>query len=265
MRAEKDAIALLGLLGRAYLEFDQPIPGPDGITPTHRAGLNIFGCVVDNRDGELLGIDRNTIHSDGSPLQHAEQRAVRTALARILAKRPRPPRTSVEQYYRTEMFMAKGTTPGDSLRLGATCYTTLEPCPMCAATLLQVRMKRVVFVLSDVEYGDAWAMLKQRYFPSDGTSCERMTIDGTQSDICERAAALLHRLRTRAEDLRRGGAKDMHALDACRDLLGEGVALLRASSRSVLRTVGADRDRNARTLDMLQQACAVTEPERCAT
>jgi len=257
LRAERDAIALLGLLGRADRQFDPPLGGGGGAAPTHRAGLNIFGCVLDNCDGELLAVDRNTIHTDGSPLQHAEQRAVRSAIARVLAKRPRPDHVTVEQYYRGGMLRANGSGPGDALRQGATCYTTLEPCPMCSGTLLQARMQRVVFVLSDMEYGGAWRMLKERYFPADASSCESMEIDAAPSELCHRAADLLGRLRIRARELRLAGGKDMHALDGCRDLLHEASGLLAATDQRGLCTRGGDLERNARTLAMFK---ALVEP-----
>src|SRR5438034_817301 len=117
-KAEKDSIVLLGLLSQAYLQFDPPILVPSELAPTHFAGLNIFGCIIDNADGELLGLDRNTIHSDASPVQHGEQRTLRAAIARVLVKRPRGSMMAVEEYYRSQMFMAKGTITGDFLRCG---------------------------------------------------------------------------------------------------------------------------------------------------
>ena len=53
-RAERDALALLGLLSSLYLRFDPPISCGDGDTaqPTHFQGLNIHALIVDNADGE---------------------------------------------------------------------------------------------------------------------------------------------------------------------------------------------------------------------
>ena len=107
-----------------------------------------------------LAAERNTIHCDGSPLQHGEQRALRTATGRVSAKRPRQPAQAVEAYYRSSMVTGKGTTPEDFLNVGGTLYTTLEPCPMCASSPLVCRVKRVVFLLADRKYGGAWRMLK---------------------------------------------------------------------------------------------------------
>jgi tRNA(Arg) A34 adenosine deaminase TadA len=58
--------------------------------------LNIHAAVLDNVDGEVLALDRNTIHSDASPLQHGEQRTIRTAIAKVTMKRPRQPSQAIE-------------------------------------------------------------------------------------------------------------------------------------------------------------------------
>ena len=54
-RAERDALAFLGLLSSLYLRFDPPIGGGDGDTaqPTHFQGLNIHVLIIDNADGEV--------------------------------------------------------------------------------------------------------------------------------------------------------------------------------------------------------------------
>jgi hypothetical protein len=52
-RAERDALAFLGLLSSLHLRFDPPISCGDGDTaqPTHFQGLNIHALIVDNADG----------------------------------------------------------------------------------------------------------------------------------------------------------------------------------------------------------------------
>ena len=147
-REERDALAFLGLLSSLYLRFDPPISPADGSAsqPTHFQGLNIHACIIDNVDGEVLALEHNQIHAHQSPVEHAEQRALRMAIARMGAKRPRAPATTVEDYYRTQMFYNDGA---DSLQGGATIYTSLEPCPMCATTILVCRVKRTVFLLQD--------------------------------------------------------------------------------------------------------------------
>ena len=103
-RAERDALAFLGLLSSLYLRFDPPIGGGDTAQPTHFQGLNIHALIIDNADGEVLALEHNQIHAHQSPVEHAEQRALRMAIARIGGKRPRAPATTVEDYYRTQMF-----------------------------------------------------------------------------------------------------------------------------------------------------------------
>jgi tRNA(Arg) A34 adenosine deaminase TadA len=156
-RAERDALAFLGLLSSLYLRFDPPIGGGDGDTaqPTHFQGPNIHALIIDNADGEVLALEHNQIHAHQSPVEHAEQRALRMAIARIGAKRPRAPATTVEDYYRSQMFYDDGAQDADFLKRGATIYTSLEPCPMCATTILVCRVKRTVFLLQDATYGES--------------------------------------------------------------------------------------------------------------
>src|SRR5947199_538906 len=78
-RAERDALAFLGLLSSLYLRFDPPISAPIGnqSQPTHFHGLNVHALVIDNADGEVLALEQNQIHAHQSPVEHGEQRALR--------------------------------------------------------------------------------------------------------------------------------------------------------------------------------------------
>ena len=166
-RAERDALAFLGLLSSLYLRFDPPISLADGTgaQPTHFQGLNIHALIVDNADGEVLALRPNQIHAHQSPVEHGEQRALRMAIARIGAKRPRATSTTVEDYYRTQMFYDDGAQNADFLQRGATIYTSLEPCPMCATTILVCRVKRTVFLLQDTTYeGESRVSAKDEYY-----------------------------------------------------------------------------------------------------
>src|SRR5258708_1117317 len=131
-RAERDALAFLGLLSSLYLRFDPPISCGNGDTaqPTHFQGLNIHALIIDNADGEVLALEHNQIHAYQSPVEHAEQRALRMAIARIGAKRPRAPVTTVEDYYRAQMFYDHGAEDVDFLQRAATINTPFDPCPM---------------------------------------------------------------------------------------------------------------------------------------
>src|SRR5262249_42075788 len=150
-RAERDALAFLGIISSLHLRFDPPISVPNftQLQPTHFRGLNIHAMVIDNADGEVLALEQNQIHAHQSPVEHGEQRVLRSAIARIGEKRPRDSATTVEDYYRAHLFYGDGLEDDDFLNKGATIYTSLEPCPMCATTILVCRVKRTVFLLQD--------------------------------------------------------------------------------------------------------------------
>jgi tRNA(adenine34) deaminase len=82
------------------------------------------GCVV-ARDGQVLGRGHNRTRSSGDPTEHAELAAIRAALR----------------------------AAGEARLVGATVYTTLEPCFMCAGALLHARVARVVWAVRDPKFG----------------------------------------------------------------------------------------------------------------
>lgn len=255
-QAEKDAIVVVGLLAHVDRYFDEQVMYPPNPVPSHTNGLNIHACVIDNADGEVLGLEQNMIHATEYPWEHAEQRALRTAGARVIVKRPRPKDMSVEDYYVNLMFTAPGT---DFLRSGSTCYTTLEPCPMCAATLLVARMKRVGYILKDTKYGGAWPNLKNQYYASSESIYGVCTpgTPPTPSPFIDKVSALQTMLLARADHLRSQGTRDTLLLDYCTDLLSSATAILRASTPQDLVTEGDDRARNMRTLQDMQRLCSV--------
>jgi tRNA(adenine34) deaminase len=73
----------------------------------------------------LLGAGYNRRETDEDPLAHAELLALREAAARV---------------------------PGWRL-LGCTMYVTLEPCAMCAGALVNSRVGRLVYGVSDPKAG----------------------------------------------------------------------------------------------------------------
>src|SRR5882757_2147026 len=204
-RAERDALAFLGLLSSLHLRFDPPINSGGGGTtqPTHFQGLNIHALVVDNADGEVLALEHNQIHAHQSPVEHAEQRALRTAIARIGAKRPRAPVTTVEDYYRTQMFYDDGAQDEDFLQRGATIYTSLEPCPMCATTILVCRVKRTVFLLQDTTYGGVWVTAKNQYYKKYNLIYGQLTLSDASSPFISRVRDLHQTMSRRVEGVRK--------------------------------------------------------------
>ena len=76
-------------------------------------------------DGRVMGRGRNSPISRSDPTAHAEILALREAAA-------------ATGNYRLE---------------GATMYTTLEPCVMCAGALVAARVSRLVFGARDLRFG----------------------------------------------------------------------------------------------------------------
>jgi cytosine deaminase len=79
----------------------------------NEGGCPIGGVLVDNADGEILGEGHNTLVQEGNPVIHGEMAAMRDA----------------------------GRMPS---RRDTTMYTTLSPCMMCAGTIVQFKIGRVV-------------------------------------------------------------------------------------------------------------------------
>ena len=76
-------------------------------------------------DGAIVGRGRNSSIALNDPTAHAEILALREAAANL-------------KNYRLE---------------GATLYTTLEPCVMCAGALVAARVARLVFGARDLRFG----------------------------------------------------------------------------------------------------------------
>lgn len=89
-----------------------------------RGGEVPVGAVV-VLDGRVMGRGRNSPVSRSDPTAHAEILALREAAA-------------ATGNYRLE---------------GATMYTTLEPCVMCAGALVAARVSRLVFGARDLRFG----------------------------------------------------------------------------------------------------------------
>ena len=79
----------------------------------NEGGCPIGGVIVDNETGEVLGEGHNALVQEGNPIIHGEMAAMRAA--------------------------GRMTT-----RRGTTMYTSLSPCMMCAGTIVQFKIQRVV-------------------------------------------------------------------------------------------------------------------------
>lgn len=260
LRSERDAIATLGLLARSHFHFDHPIPTKAGSAPTHFAGLNVHCCVIDNADGEVLAVGRNTIHADENPLQHAEQVVVRAAYERLRRKRPRAAGVTVEEYYRSSLFMARGSQPADFVRAGCTLYNTFDPCAMCAVTLLIAYMKRIAFVIPDVKYEGFYEETKKKYFSTRESVRESVTFDGAGSALVQGVRQLHAQLLKHVDELLAKHVDLINVLDQSPDFLARAADLLRKTTTADLATKGDDQARNARTLADLKRACNLPNP-----
>jgi len=89
-----------------------------------------IGAVV-VRNGEIIGMGYNLRETKKDPTAHAEMMAIK---------------------------MASETVGGWRL-LDSILYVTLEPCPMCAGAIVQARIDRVVFGVSDPKAGCAGTLM----------------------------------------------------------------------------------------------------------
>jgi tRNA(adenine34) deaminase len=84
----------------------------------------VGACIVD-LDGELMAVASNLTITNNDPTAHAEILALREAAGRI----------------------------GNYRLIGATAYSTIEPCAMCAGALVNARVARLVFGAHDERFG----------------------------------------------------------------------------------------------------------------
>ncbi len=89
-----------------HLAYEQALKG------YHEGGCPI-GAVIIDEQGEILGQGHNCLVQEGSPIIHGEMAAMRDA-GRMASRRH------------------------------TTMYTTLSPCMMCAGTIIQFKIPRVV-------------------------------------------------------------------------------------------------------------------------
>lgn len=247
-RAEKDAIAFLGLLSVAYKQFDPQIIHKDG-EMTHTKGLNIYAAIIDNRDGELVGQNRNLIHTHTNPMSHAEQMTLRDAIDRMNKKNPRDmTHVSVENYYRNYLF---NDLSGDYLNAGNTLYTTLEPCPFCTTALFVSRMKRIVYIIPDKKFGGAFPLLKEKYWDKSNAQYEQLHFPKeTNSKIVSFAAKKYSELLANVENTKKENPKysDAYLLDKELALLKEVHSFFLTIKDTDLITTGEDKEKSVKLL-----------------
>ncbi len=94
------------------------------------AGEVPIGAVV-VLNGEIIAQGQNRVLRDNDPTAHAEIVALRTAAAKL----------------------------GNYRLNGCTLYATLEPCAMCAGSMIHARLDRLVFASADPKAGAAGSVL----------------------------------------------------------------------------------------------------------
>lgn len=93
-----------------------------------------IGAVIVEGD-RVSKIALNSNYQESSPVEHAEVRAIRG-------------------YFADAKSAGSRGSPGTYLQ-DATIYGTLEPCQMCAGTINMAKVRRVVFGVKDLHFGDA--------------------------------------------------------------------------------------------------------------
>ena len=97
----------------------------DAARDAARLGEVPVGAVIADAEGQLLAAASNRTITNNDPTAHAEILALRIAAAEI----------------------------GNYRLTGATVYSTIEPCAMCAGALVNARVARLVFGAADERFG----------------------------------------------------------------------------------------------------------------
>lgn len=135
-----------------------------------------IGAVV-TRDGEPIALAGNEREKRHDPTAHAEVLALRRAAAVVGAQR----------------------------LVGATVYTTVEPCFMCAGALSHARVARVVWAVRDPKFGGAVSLGSVLSDPRMNHRCQ--TAEG---ECADEVRALM---RGFFEDKRRKARENMNTPD----------------------------------------------------
>jgi tRNA(adenine34) deaminase len=129
-----------------------------------------IGCVIVSASSQLLARDHNRREQRADPTAHAELLCLREAAAKI-------------GHWRIE---------------GATVYSTLEPCPMCAGALVNARVARLVYGARDPKGGAVDSLFT---IGRDTRLNHRFAIEGgvLAQDSAERLGAFFAKLRAAGE------------------------------------------------------------------
>lgn len=96
------------------------------------------GCVIADKDGNIIGTGRNRREEDKDATGHAELEAIRQACE----------------------------TVGDWRLSDCSIYVTLEPCPMCAGGIINSRIPNVIYGAKDENTGSCGSVInlfEERY------------------------------------------------------------------------------------------------------
>lgn len=89
------------------------------------------GCIITDKDGNIIGRGRNRREQMHDATAHAEVEAIREACANL----------------------------GDWRLDGCTLFVTLEPCPMCTGAIINSRIPRIVFGAREENFGSCGSVI----------------------------------------------------------------------------------------------------------
>lgn len=128
------------------------------------------GAVIVDANGELLATASNRTIINSDPTAHAEILALRSAASEI----------------------------GNYRLTGATVFSTIEPCVMCAGALVNARVSRLVFGARDERFGAV--VTKFRLCDSDVLNHRMEIVEGVLEDECRSLMQDFFRNRRRTTD-----------------------------------------------------------------
>src|SRR6266403_1697379 len=139
----------------------------------------------------------------------------------------------------------------------ATIYTSLDPCPMCATTILVCRVKRTVFLLQDTTFGGAWVSTKNQFYKKYNLTYGQLNLSDASSPFIMRVRDLHQTMSRRVEGIRNGKVIDTLIFDHLIEDLQTGFKLFCQVTPDDLTTRGDHNATNRRTFDELRRMCNV--------